>query len=416
MERMDKFQIMAILLVALVLAGCVFPNGGKQNTTTVQNASQSNNSNQTVQTQCEQDCDDNNSCTRDTCGKATDFECQYEKLTGKYSSCKTTEKCKEAICAEGDCITRDVFPCCGNSICETNENYYTCKEDCNPVCPKTCEDGLPCTFDYCNETSNYSCAHTPLDGLLAGCNETILGCYGRKCVSGSCKAVEYDNCCGNNLCEKNEDCNSCSSDCPLCFADLTLILLTDSKANTYNCKPIKSKIQVNNPSSNYTISITSPDAVSVNDLTESAPCTIMPDNFAQCVVVVPASFGKIGKNTEKVTVTMEGKKPNIIGNETVTIYRNSFSLDIENEIDYYTESCEQNWCKPNQTWTWPAKKGFNYTIVGMVNYRERRMCHAYIETADNKYYGYFTYQNDYTCIRRVSKKTFGDESEECSFV
>jgi hypothetical protein len=53
---------------------------------------------------CPASCDDSKPCTNDTCSASTDFKCNHET----------------------------VFPCCGNDVCESDE-------DVNNICPEDCE-------------------------------------------------------------------------------------------------------------------------------------------------------------------------------------------------------------------------------------------------------------------------------------
>jgi hypothetical protein len=76
---------------------------------------------------------------------------------------------------------------CGNKICENEENYCLCKDDC-PI-PK------------CKE------------------NEII------DCSSGIPKCV-IKNICGNGICEENENCESCEKDCGRCIKERTEITTT----------------------------------------------------------------------------------------------------------------------------------------------------------------------------------------------
>ncbi|MBI2576789.1 hypothetical protein HYV84_06240 [Candidatus Woesearchaeota archaeon] len=54
--------------------------------------------------QCPPTCDDNNACTKDTCGAETNFACAHETLS----------------------------PCCGDGTCQSSEDYRTCLADCTP--------------------------------------------------------------------------------------------------------------------------------------------------------------------------------------------------------------------------------------------------------------------------------------------
>lgn len=61
-------------------------------------------------------------------------------------------------------------------------------------CPGNCEDGISCTTDYCNASTNYTCVHT----------------------------MKFP-CCGNKFCEnETEDCNSCPTDCGRCLREAHL--------------------------------------------------------------------------------------------------------------------------------------------------------------------------------------------------
>lgn len=71
---------------------------------------------------------------------------------------------------------------CGNKICENEENYCVCKEDCSPP---TCKE-----------------------------NEII------DCNSGIPKCI-IKNVCGNGICEENENCETCEKDCGICKEEKT---------------------------------------------------------------------------------------------------------------------------------------------------------------------------------------------------
>jgi hypothetical protein len=80
---------------------------------------------------------------------------------------------------------------------------------CISLCPD-CDDGDPCTTDYCE---GISCKHTNLDGSQIGCNSIVPPCKMQSCLEGSCVLVNITNCCGNGICESNEDISICSADC-----------------------------------------------------------------------------------------------------------------------------------------------------------------------------------------------------------
>lgn len=53
-------------------------------------------------------------------------------------------------------------------------------------CPESCDDGNFCTYDYCSAESNYTCAHTKLEGPQTGCSGDLNNCEIRICRAGSC--------------------------------------------------------------------------------------------------------------------------------------------------------------------------------------------------------------------------------------
>ncbi|MDP7180027.1 MAG: hypothetical protein QF824_02045 [Candidatus Woesearchaeota archaeon] len=79
-------------------------------------------------------------------------------------------------------------------------------------CPKTCDDGNMCTWDFCNKQKN--CEHKPLSGPQAGCTGEVSECMEMGCSDNECTEVPIGNCCGNNICEKaTEDVGNCEKDC-----------------------------------------------------------------------------------------------------------------------------------------------------------------------------------------------------------
>lgn len=45
-------------------------------------------------------------------------------------ACNDYNPCTNDIAEEGICINKPITPCCGNSICETGEDYFNCQNDC----------------------------------------------------------------------------------------------------------------------------------------------------------------------------------------------------------------------------------------------------------------------------------------------
>ena len=81
------------------------------------------------------------------------------------------------------------------------------------ACPSSCNDGNPCTDDYCNESTNYLCSNNILNGEAIGCSGSAGTCKINSCVNGTCQQQTQTNCCGNSQCEVLESHLSCPVDC-----------------------------------------------------------------------------------------------------------------------------------------------------------------------------------------------------------
>ncbi len=156
--------------------------------------------------QCPASCDDDDRCTEDYCSNSTGFACTHDTIVPccgnniceeneNHSSCAadcpecTAGKCEKAEFDHDKqkCINVTVSPCCGNDMCERNETYESCSEDC-PECTtdEKCKKSL---FDY---------------------------------DSNSCVTKRQVPCCGNGICDVSESCSSCEEDCE-CNDDVDLV-------------------------------------------------------------------------------------------------------------------------------------------------------------------------------------------------
>ncbi len=81
-----------------------------------------------------------------------------------------------------------------------------------PSCPASCDDGNPCTADFCDQEAK-DCRHTPLSGMQGVCAGSAGLCRERSCESGMCVERIVESCCGNGLCEENETYENCIADC-----------------------------------------------------------------------------------------------------------------------------------------------------------------------------------------------------------
>ena len=137
-------------------------------------------------------CDDGNPCTNDGC------------VAGK---CTTNVPAIVSKCLNGgDCTGDGACPllgACGDGKCNINENSTSCAGDCPSTCDSvTCDDGDPCTIDYCQAGA---CA---IGGVLDG-----TACApGKVCSFAKCAPPS----CGDGTCEPGETASNCPADCPAC--------------------------------------------------------------------------------------------------------------------------------------------------------------------------------------------------------
>ena len=90
---------------------------------------------------------------------------------------------EEGIDCGGPCSP---CPSCYDDIQNQDEEGIDCGGPCSPCleCPESCDDEDPCTFDFCDETTDYYCDTQPLIP-----------------------------CCGNDFCEFGENYEICPEDC-----------------------------------------------------------------------------------------------------------------------------------------------------------------------------------------------------------
>jgi len=80
-------------------------------------------------------------------------------------------------------------------------------------CPSSCDDGNPCTRDFCSRATEFACRHESLSGDQAGCSGSPAICRYNTCEVGVCVKKTSTMCCGNEVCENSEDLTSCPADC-----------------------------------------------------------------------------------------------------------------------------------------------------------------------------------------------------------
>ncbi len=189
-------------------------------------------------------CDDDNPCTTDWCDQA--LGCQF---TPNTSPCDDGDLCTLGdVCSQGECVPGlaldcdDSNPCTKDSCnplvgCKHTNNSDPCddKDPCTltdkcvgGACVGTgamgCDDGNPCTTDYCDPMAG--CNHAVSAG---GCDDGNPCTFGDVCQAGTCtpgKPVACDdaNPCTDDSCDAKTGCthkanskpcddlNECTSD------------------------------------------------------------------------------------------------------------------------------------------------------------------------------------------------------------
>ena len=119
-------------------------------------------------------CDDNNPCTKDTCGLDTNYKCKNEILSGSQAGCSgNLDNCMEQTCSVGVCTTQKQSPypkCVADSDCNDNKPNTvdkcnaagTCHATCSNNAVTSCTNGDGICPSNCDVFSDSDCnAFTP---------------------------------------------------------------------------------------------------------------------------------------------------------------------------------------------------------------------------------------------------------------
>ncbi len=157
-------------------------------------------------------CNDNNSCTLDTCGDYGEARCRHEPIAEcclYNSDCDDDDLCTIDSCkpASLECAHTAASGCCNvdsdcpqYSSCTYAEcNNHHCRDHVKPGNPNCCvvdadcKDANPCTIDYCSQepgNSYKTCHHTSPGGTQCcmvdlecadGSNDTLDSCVDHEC-------------------------------------------------------------------------------------------------------------------------------------------------------------------------------------------------------------------------------------------
>jgi hypothetical protein len=195
--------------------------------------------------QAHSDCDDANACTNDFCQQFPDKpkECTHDALTNPSAgSCKDNNPCTiEEACDKGQCVGSKPAPCddgkpCTKDYCDPNKGCLVTTDD-NSL---KCDDGSACTYEFCSAGNCVVGAVTCDDknGCTADSCDKATGCVftattapcddGNVCTSND--ACANKSCAGTNNtatcddyhpCTTNEKCKdgSCSDTKPVVCPD-----------------------------------------------------------------------------------------------------------------------------------------------------------------------------------------------------
>jgi spore coat protein A len=208
-------------------------------------------------------------------------------------------------------VTNDPANCDNDGICEANEDCISCPNDCAEVSGAECGNGLCETGDGENSTNcSADCApgcDVPDSCADPACTQTGYFCRATPRVAA---------CCGDQMCEGQEDAATCANDCGT-LGDCT------TSAPTVNITPDAQQITVDGGSVNYNVRITNNDSAACADTTfdltvsdtdngtgfvvpstlSVTPVTIAPGGIQNVTMTVTAQPGGFGTNETTVTAT-----------------------------------------------------------------------------------------------------------------
>jgi hypothetical protein len=143
-------------------------------------------------------CNDGNICTDDACAPQTG--CIH---TPNLTPCDDGDPCTQTdVCGGGECLGGDPLSCSDDVFCNGAE---LCKSGigCEPGLPPNTNDGVECTFDFCDEDADVV-VHEAQHGQ---CDTGGL-CKDDYCdIVVGCVSETLSDCCGNSIVEAGEECD-----------------------------------------------------------------------------------------------------------------------------------------------------------------------------------------------------------------
>jgi len=158
-------------------------------------------------------CNDNNGCTTDACSPVTGKCLSVNRYDGYYCSdglsCTSPDRCTKGTCI-GTNTCNDLNPCtadvCDAKLkkcvfapvkdgtgCDDNSKCTPatqCKAGKCPLVTKSCDDGKPCTFDFC-DPATAQCSHTADPTCCSKDSDCTIegGCYIGSCAKPAGKST-----------------------------------------------------------------------------------------------------------------------------------------------------------------------------------------------------------------------------------
>lgn len=200
------------------------------------------------------DCDDGNLCTDDACDSASG--CTHDANTDPCSdddACTTNDICTNGLCVAGPPADCDDGDACSDDSCDSatgcahydrgadcDDGWFcngleTCDpaNGCQPGTPPACDDGVACTVDTCNVSTD-ACEHVASDAL---CDDGSF-CTGLEtCDPIAGCGVGADPCPGEICDEANDRCVSCVADSACDDGDACTVDRCEDGACTHTALP-----------------------------------------------------------------------------------------------------------------------------------------------------------------------------------